>query len=77
MQKKCYRIDLDPIRKQLIEEYLITASESPPSFLLPQYEYHKKIRRKYAPKTEETMDYEDCDTRAKLDVDELLAKVIS
>lgn len=82
LHQKCYKIDLDPERQQLIQDYLSTASESPPSFLLPQYEYHKKIKRKCCePRAEATVESANWDTseesRPQFNVDDFLTKVIS
>lgn len=81
LNQKCYKIDLDPTRQQLIEDYLSTVLKNPPSFLLPQQQYHKKIKRKcHEPRTETTVESEKCETvessRAQLNVDDFLAKVI-
>lgn len=44
---QCFRIAFDPTREQMIEEYLNFVADEPPSFLIPQHEYHKKLKRKY------------------------------
>jgi len=82
LQQQCYKIDLDFTRQQLMEDYLDTARKSPPSFLLPQHEYHQRIKRKCgdtrAEAVIESMNHDNVnEPRVPFDVQVFLTKVQS
>lgn len=67
----------------MIQEYLNSVIKDPPSFLLPQYEYLKKSKKKYNKsdfnyeQTEIQNDCSDSVGRTSLNVQNLLIKVIN
>lgn len=50
-----FRIAFDPTREKMIEEYLNSVEDKPPSFLIPLHEYHKRLKVNH-PSLEEPTD---------------------
>ncbi len=51
---QCYRIEFDPSKQLIIQDFLNTVADKPPSFLLPVSEYHNKLKKKNQDKFSKT-----------------------
>ena len=72
----CFQIRFDPEKERMINDYLSSTEDEPPSFLIPLSEYHRKLRMNHpADQCDTSAPFQGIDIPEDEDIESSLKKV--